>query len=216
MAFRDRLHLTRRTLVLGASSALVAGSYGPDAAAVTARQTPRQTMGPFYPRRRPSDHDADLTRVRGRAGIASGAPIMIFGQVRLASGTPQAGALVEIWQADSFGHYHHPGDGGADPNFQGFGAVSCNREGRYLFRTIRPGYYGAGSFVRTPHIHFRIVGDGPRELVTQLYFPGERLNAQDGLLQSLTEAAARKAVTAREMGVDGVWQRYRFDIILAA
>jgi protocatechuate 3,4-dioxygenase beta subunit len=42
--------------------------------------------------------------------------------------------MVEIWQCDQAGHYHHPGDGGrADPAFQGFGRVTVDSDGRYRF-----------------------------------------------------------------------------------
>ena len=47
-------------------------------------------------------------------------------------GQPLAGAVVEIWQCDEDGHYHHPGDGGrANPAFQGFGRMQVGADGRY-------------------------------------------------------------------------------------
>ena len=53
-------------------------------------------------------------------------------------------------------------------------------EGRYHVRTIKPGVYIARPDIgwwRPPHVHFSIVGFGIR-LVTQMYFPGEALNAE--------------------------------------
>ena len=65
-----------------------------------------------------------------------------------------SGAVVEIWQADHAGIYLHPREGRLaqrDTGFQGYGRVRADAEGRYAFRTIRPGQYPG----RTPHIHLR-------------------------------------------------------------
>src|SRR5688572_18765026 len=69
--------------------------------------TPRDAEGPFYPTRIPSEADADLTRVAGRAAAAKGTPLELSGRVVGADGTPIAGAKVELWQCDALGRYHH-------------------------------------------------------------------------------------------------------------
>lgn len=202
--------LPRRVLI--AAPALIVGLQpllAQDAA------TPRQTRGPYYPVARPADSDMDLTQVAGRPRRAEGEVIEVTGRVLGLRSGPLAGVTVEIWQADAAGRYHHPRDssGPADPNFQGFGAVRSDNAGRWLFRTIRPRFYGAGRFARTPHIHFRVLGAGRDELVTQMYFPGEAMNARDGLYRSLPSDAARAALTAR--AEPGLMPRYLFDIVLA-
>lgn len=176
--------------------------------------TPRQTRGPYYPVARPADSDMDLTMVAGRPRRAEGDVIEVTGRVLGLRSGPLAGATVEIWQADAAGRYHHPRDasGPADPNFQGFGAVRTDAAGRWLFRTIRPRHYGSGSFARTPHIHFRVLGASRTELVTQMYFPGEAMNGRDGLYRSLASDAARAALTARLE--QGMLPRFVFDIVL--
>ena len=80
---------------------------------------------------------------------------------------------------------------GHDPDFQGYGAVQTDRTGRYAFRTIKPAAYGSAFFRRTPHIHFRIAVAGVPPLVTQMYFAGDPLNRQDGILNSIEDAGAR-------------------------
>jgi len=204
------LHLTRRGLI--AAPALILLSR-PLAAVVL--PTPAQMRGPYYPVAKPTDSDMDLTVVRGRPGRAEGQVIEIVGRVLSARGGPLGGATVEIWQADHQGRYHHPREtaGTADPNFQGFGAVRTTATGDYFFRTIRPRYYGAGSLMRTPHVHFRVVAEGRPELVSQMYFPGEAMNARDALFRSLQGEAARDAVTAREEPAE--LPRYRFEIVIA-
>jgi protocatechuate 3,4-dioxygenase beta subunit len=101
------------------------------------------------------------------------------------------GAKVELWQANARGRYAHPADVNAaplDPNFQGFGVQVTDAEGRYRFKTIKPGAYPVNPVnpveVRPPHIHFDVTGAKDR-LVTQMYFPEEPLNEKDVLFREL-------------------------------
>lgn len=174
--------------------------------------TPAQTMGPFYPVRLPPDSDADLTRVQGRSQRALGQVIEVFGRVLDAGGAPLPGAKVEIWQANAVGRYDHPGDNNRaplDPNFQGFGTIAADTEGRYRFRTIKPAPYSG----RTAHIHYQI-GAGRRQLVTQLYFPGEP-NERDSVFRGLRDPASvtAKSVPLPADGEAGALA-FVFDIVL--
>jgi protocatechuate 3,4-dioxygenase beta subunit len=155
------------------------------------RATPAQTEGPFYPVQLPPDQDADLLRT-GNRRYDHGEPATVSGTLTDLEGRPLAGSVVEIWQCDAQGHYHHPGDGGrADPSFQGFGRVQADAQGRWQFRTIRPVPYTG----RTPHIHVK-VRSGQRELLTtQLYVQGDPHNARDGIWGRLSPED-RAAVTA--------------------
>lgn len=200
----------RRSLLAAPALILFAGP-----ALATDMVTPPQMRGPYYPATKPTDSDLDLTQVAGRSQRAEGEVIEITGRVLAARGGALAGATVEIWQADHQGRYHHPREsaGTADPNFQGFGTVRTTQAGGFLFRTIRPRFYGSGSFMRTPHIHFRVAAGGRADLVTQMYFPGEVMNARDSLFRSLPGEAARDALTA--VPEPGALPRFRFDIVLA-
>jgi protocatechuate 3,4-dioxygenase beta subunit len=174
------------------------------------RATPAQTEGPFYPVQLPADADADLLR-NGSAQYRHGQPAWVEGQVTDLQGKPLSGGVVEIWQCDHAGHYHHPGDGGkADPDFQGFGRVTVGADGRYRFRTIRPVAYSG----RTPHIHVK-VRQGRRELLTtQLYVEGDPHNERDFLWRRL-DAVDRTALTAAfRPGPDGLLAQ--FPIVVAA
>jgi protocatechuate 3,4-dioxygenase beta subunit len=149
--------------------------------------TPRMTEGPFYPRRIPADSDADLTRVAGQGGVAEGRILDVTGRVLDRSGRPRAGSRVEIWQCDARGHYHEVGDSedAIDRNFQGFGAVTTDADGRYGFRTIKPVPYPG----RTPHIHFTVAEGGKRRLTSQMFIEGEPGNERDGLYRHLGKDA---------------------------
>ena len=148
--------------------------------------TPRMTEGPFYPRSFPKDVDNDLTRIDGRPVAAEGTPLDLTGRLLDRSGRAQAGGKIEIWQCDARGQYHHVGEPEGDPNFQGFGAVVADAEGRYRFHTIKPVPYPG----RTPHIHFTVVEGGRRRLTSQMFIEGEPLNDRDGLYRSLGRSAS--------------------------
>ncbi|HET8623716.1 MAG TPA: hypothetical protein VFM14_09165 [Gemmatimonadales bacterium] len=150
--------------------------------------TPEQVMGPFYPVMKPLDRDADLTLVRGRRGHAQGTPIHVMGRVFNRKGEPVRGARLEVWQANAAGRYAHPSDTNPaplDPNFQGYCLLETDADGRYRFKSIKPGAYAIGpGVVRPPHIHVEVLGHKDR-LVTQMYFPGEPLNEKDDIFKQL-------------------------------
>jgi protocatechuate 3,4-dioxygenase beta subunit len=173
--------------------------------------TPAQTEGPFYPVALPADSDADLL-ANGALRYTRGQPAWVEGTVNDPHGRPVRGALVEIWQCDEQGHYHHPGDGDrADRAFQGFGKVAVDGEGRYRFRTIRPVAYGG----RAPHIHVKVKLSGRELLTTQLYVQGDAGNARDFLWRNLSSDDDRAALTvAFKPGSDGL--QARFPIVVAA
>ncbi len=132
--------------------------------------TPADAEGPFYPVRFPEDRDGDLTRVAGHARAAQGTPLLLSGRVFLADGTPLADVRVELWQCDATGHYHHvDGDRPGDPDFQGYGVVVTDAQGRYAFRTIRPVPYAS----RPAHLHFKLAHPAAVPLTTQLYVRGD-------------------------------------------
>lgn len=184
--------VTRRHLVVGAAAVASVSAAKSQTLAATAAQD----LGPFYPIVRPPDHDADLTRLKGRDGTAMGQPINVIGRVVDARGHPIRNARVELWQCNAAGRYDHPGDranpAAVDPNFQGFARLATDRDGQFKFRSVKPKDYDTPIGRRTPHIHFAIDGQAER-LVTQMYFPGEPLNDIDFVLKN---AAPRESVIA--------------------
>ncbi len=166
----------RRDLVLALAGLLAAGP-----ARAARLPTPAQTAGPFYPLEPPLDDDNDLTRVRGRAGVAKGRITDLDGRILDLDGRPLQGVRVEIWQCDAYGRYHHPYDRGGplDADFQGFGHTVTDAGGRYRFRTIRPVPYPG----RTPHIHMAVYLPGEPRFTTQLYVQGEPRNDGDFLFR---------------------------------
>lgn len=197
-------HLRRR-IVGGLAATLAAPLLIRDALAQESlRPTPAQTEGPFYPVALPADTDFDLL-AQGPLRYTRGAPTWLTGTVTDTTGRPLRGAMVEIWQCDQQGHYHHPGDGGAaDAAFQGFGRVAVAADGSYRFRTIRPVAYAG----RTPHIHVKVKLAQRELLTTQLYVEGDSGNASDFLWRRLS-VADRAAITVPfQPGTDGLQARF--------
>jgi protocatechuate 3,4-dioxygenase, beta subunit len=164
--------------------------------------TPEVTMGPFYPTLKPLDKDADLTAVAGRTGLAAGAVIHVAGRVFDQKGKPVTGAKIEIWQANTHGRYAHPSDTNTaplDPNFQGYGVIKTDSEGRYRFKTVKPGAYPISpTEKRPPHIHFDVEGKANR-IVSQMFFPDEPLNEKDDIFMNLGSQQLKTAVLARKL-----------------
>ncbi|MCB0385838.1 MAG: hypothetical protein KDD43_10640 [Bdellovibrionales bacterium] len=160
--------------------------------------TPRQTEGPFYPVSDQADKNNDLTVIRGANQEARGQRIHILGQVLDEQCRPVEGALVEIWQACDTGRYNHPNDPNPaelDPNFQYWGQDITDADGRYSFRTIIPGRYPASAtWLRPPHIHYKVHKRGFHELTTQMYFKGDRDNGGDHILRSLSQEEQEKVL----------------------
>jgi len=200
----------------------------------TVRRNPRQApfrrpltrselTGPvdLSPRLHPGDDD--LARLSpGRCAI--GQLIRVSGRVTDEDGCGVAGAVVELWQANAAGRYAHPIDGRdapLDPDFVGNGRTRTDAAGRYTFFTIKPGAYpvpDSGRWWRPPHIHFSVLGPAClSRLVTQMYFPGDPLNAHDRLLNSVADAAARESLVARQLPpfeVEGEWLGFVHDLVL--
>lgn len=215
----SRRRLLRTTLDAGtlALAALLAPPLLRPGAALAAvcAPTPAQGEGPFYPPRfgRPGN---DLLAVGGDGATALGEPIAIAGHVTDARCRPVPGAMVEIWQADAHGRYHHPHDAGPeprDPHFRYWGRAVADADGAYRFRTILPAPYRMGWSWRTPHVHFKVRG-AAGVLTTQMYFAGHELNARDGLLRALPEPERARviALPAPDAAPLRVW---RFDIAVA-
>lgn len=157
--------------------------------------TPTAAEGPFYPigSMRKADVDNDLVKVAGLVEEAGGEVIILSGMVTDNNGAPQEGMRVEIWQCDLNGKYLHPGDNRSvdyDHGFQGFGHDITGPDGRYSFRTIKPGKYPG----RTPHIHVKVFNETQEVLTTQFYEDNPSENSNDSLYRRLSAEQANSVV----------------------
>ena len=166
----------------------------------------------------------DLSRATPSSGRATGQLIHVMGRLMDEDGSPLAGAVVELWQANAAGRYIHEMDSHPaplDPNFSGQGRLITNEEGEYSFFSIKPGAYPvleSGWWWRPPHIHFSIFGVSWMDrYLTQIFFPGEPLNETDLLLNGVPDRDVRDRLIF-EYGGTSIGQvnaiHYRRDFVL--
>ena len=177
--------------------------------------TPPETKGPFYPATLQHDKDSDLTKIDGQNGIAKGQIILLQGKILNSNNQAVENATIDIWQANAAGRYRHPRDSNPVPldrSFQGWAVIRSGNGGAFNFKTVMPGEYPSGGFwIRPPHIHFKIVSEGHRELVTQMYFPGNTLNDRDLLLKRKSRKD-RSLMIATKIKDDP--ETYEYNIVL--
>jgi protocatechuate 3,4-dioxygenase, beta subunit len=194
----------------------------PDRPLVTLPEPLHELAAPVYGHSPIGELDHDLTR-QG-AGEPLGERIIVTGRVVEEDGRPVPGALLEIWQANAAGRYHHEVDrhpAPLDPGFTGAGRCLTGTDGGYRFVTVKPGAYPWGNHEnawRPAHIHFSLFGRAfSSRLVTQMYFPGDPLFEHDPIFQSVRDPGARQRLVARlDLEVtEPEWALgYRFDIVL--
>jgi protocatechuate 3,4-dioxygenase alpha subunit len=162
------------------------------------RQTPSQTIGPFFGMALPWAEGSRLVD-EGAAGA-----IRLRGRLLDGAGEPVADGLIEIWQADGDGRV-----GRASDEFRGFGRCPTDGDGRYAFLTTKPGSVrDSEGKVHAPHILVSVFARGLlRRVVTRVYFPDEA-NGADPVFAQLDPRAQATLVASR--ADDG----YVFDIRL--
>src|SRR5215471_21614268 len=155
--------LARRRLLASAALLPVAPAFAQARAPTCGELTAPQTEGPFF--------KTDTTLRVSLVEAGSKAPkLFVTGRVLSARCEPVANALLDFWHADEDGEYDNRG-------FRYHGHQSTDAQGRYRLSTIVPAEYPG----RTRHIHVKVQAPGKRILTTQLYFPGDPGNPQDGL-----------------------------------
>ena len=168
--------------------------------------------------------DNDLIRNYAKTGEPIGERIIVHGRVLDESGRPIPNTLVEFWQANAGGRYRHKKDtylAPIDPNFGGCGRALTDADGRYFFRTVKPGPYPWRNFVnswRPAHILFSIFGSGfVQRLITQMYFEGDPLIKTCPIVNAIPDPDAIAGLIApldlnASVPLDTL--AYRFDIVL--
>jgi protocatechuate 3,4-dioxygenase, beta subunit len=197
---------------------------GPVKKLVPIKQTLSEITGPLFREIKLEPGENDLTRNADTGKEAMGERIIVVGKVLDENGRAIPNMLIEIWQANAAGRYHHPVDqhnAPLDPNFIGAGRCITNAKGEYRYLTIKPGAYpwlNHRNAWRPAHIHLSIFGPSfATRLITQMFFPADPLIPLDPILNSIPSKHARERLIASY--AHGVTEPefalgYRFDIVL--
>ncbi|MFJ4452998.1 catechol 1,2-dioxygenase [Pseudomonas sp. NPDC089392] len=143
--------------------------------------TPRTIEGPLYVAGAPlCEGEARLDD-----GRDPGQPMLLEGQVLGLDGKPLAGAIVDVWHANTQGLYSYFDSSQSEYNLRR--RIRTDAQGRYRARSIVPSGYGCpadgptqacldqlGRHGQRPaHIHFFISAPGYRHLTTQINLAGD-------------------------------------------
>ncbi|RVG35160.1 protocatechuate 3,4-dioxygenase subunit beta [Sinorhizobium meliloti] len=197
----------------------------PQKALLSLDGTISEITGPVFGHSMLGELDKDLIHNFASPGeSAIGERIIVHGRVLDERGHPVQGVLVEFWQANAGGRYRHKKESylaPLDPNFGGCGRTITDEEGRYWFRTVRPGAYPWPNGVndwRPAHIHFSVFGHGfAQRLITQMYFEGDPMIWKCPIVGTIPDRRAiEQLIAALDWGntVPMDARAYRFDIVL--
>lgn len=196
----------------------------PRQALLSVGNTLSERTGPIFGHDTLGPLDNDLILNYARDGEPIGPRIIVHGHVVDEDAKPVQGALLEFWQANAGGRYRHKKEtylAALDPNFGGCGRTITDDQGRYCFRTIKPGPYPWPNGVndwRPGHIHFSVFGHAfAQRLITQMYFEGDPMIWQCPIVLGITCREAIEQLVAkldREATLPMNTMAYRFDIVL--
>lgn len=189
--------------------------------------TPRTIEGPLYIAGAPLfKHDARLDD-----GSEQGEVLFMDGQVRDMDGKPVAGAIVDVWHANTLGGYSF-----FDPSQSKFNLrrrIETDNEGRYTFRSLLPSGYACppdgqtqkllgqlGRHGNRPaHIHFFVSAPNYRKLTTQINIDGDAylhddfaFATRDGLIPEVRRSTDPAAIHAR--GLNAPFAEITFDFVM--
>lgn len=170
-----------------------------------------QTVGPFF------HLGLSMLEISDIAGAhATGERIIVEGRVLDGDRNPVPDALIETWQANSYGKYAHEADTQdkpLDPHFRGYGRVATEADGSFRFQTIRPGSVrNPKGAPQAPHIEVSIFMRGLlKQLITRIYFADEPANENDPVLK-LVQPERRGTLFAERTEEQPA--KYRWNVLL--
>ncbi|WP_410670037.1 dioxygenase [Amycolatopsis sp. cmx-4-68] len=207
--------------VLGLSMLVVQMNHAFDAKA-----TPATVLGPFHIEGSPEkEFGGDMSD-----GLP-GTPLYITGSVRGLDGSPVAGAILDVWQADEEGAYESQIPGIDEARLRA--KYATRADGSYCLRTIAPKGYSipmdgpVGALIgatdishfRPAHVHFLVNAAGYEPLITHLFQEGAQYLDSDvvfGTKQELVVAFEPRDPGPTPDGGEsaGPWLQARYDFVL--
>ncbi|MEP6920001.1 MAG: protocatechuate 3,4-dioxygenase [bacterium] len=137
-----------------------------------------------------------------------GEPLIVSGTIYAPDGhTPLEGISLYVYQTDATGIYSTSGVAGSNRNTRIHGLITTGPDGRYEFRTIRPGAYPGRQIAS--HIHAYVSGAGyPEYWIDEYVFASDSLLGED-VKQKFQGLANFSPVLNLTRGTDGVWRGVR-------
>jgi protocatechuate 3,4-dioxygenase beta subunit len=164
-----------------------------------------------------------------------GIPTVVKGRVLDLDRQPIAGAVIDVWQADSEGFYDSQ-----IPALEGKmdcrGKFRSDAEGRFFFRTVRPKFYSVpvdGSVgrmlravnrhsMRPSHIHFMIYADGYESVTTHIFDANDKHLEGGDTAFAVKQSLIRPFVLreepdeeAKRLGIDSSYCLVDLEFVLA-
>lgn len=193
----------------------------------SAAATDTTVLGPFHMVESPPRELGATISLDG-----NGEPCVFAGQVTSSDGTPLAGALVDVWQANGAGYYDvQQPDVQPERNLRGL--FTTDERGRFWLRTVVPRYYPipddgpVGALLaatrrhpnRPAHIHVIAEAAGHASLTTHVFVEGSPYLDSDtvfGVKKSLIRpvTVVDDPVRAEHYGVGNPFRLLEFDVVL--
>ncbi len=178
------------------------------------RQTPSQTVGPYFAMRLGGEGQDILV-----GPDTPGQHVRIEGLVIDGDGNHIEDALVEVWQADAEGRYRHPDDWWTDvpetEAFTGFGRSQSDfKTGAWSIETVKPGAVpGPDGSMQAPHINVIVQARGMLlPSFTRIYFSDEDEANRDDHVLGQVPPERRGTLIAQLQPGEADKATYRFDI----
>ncbi len=142
--------------------------------------TESTVFGPFFVSGAPAvENGEDIARG------APGTPCLMSGRVLSVDGTPLAGAVIDVWQADEAGFYDVQYEG--LESARGRAQLHAGDDGGYSFWSVLPTAYpipadgpvgelleaGGRGPMRPAHVHFMVAAPGHQTLITHVFVAGD-------------------------------------------
>lgn len=164
-------------------------------------ETTTDILGPFY---RPGSPVRNSLLIPGDTGTK----ILLTGKIKHSDCvTPFKKAKVEIWHCGANGEYDNSTD-----EFKYRATAYTDDEGKYFFNTIMPVPYSTSpDNYRPAHYHLMITADKYQQLITQIYFEGDKHLSEDSSSSSPT--AKRRILKVQTLPDKS--QKVEFDISLS-
>jgi catechol 1,2-dioxygenase len=179
-------------------------------------ETTANLLGPFWRLNSPrTENGASIVR-----SSTPGPELFVNCWLKDTKGNPIAGAEIDVWHSSPEGFYEQQDPKQADMNLRG--KFTSDAKGHFGFRSVKPAGYpipdngpvgdllraGKRHNYRPAHLHFLMLKEGFKTLISQIYVSGDdklETDAQFGVTRALIGDYVRHTGPAPAPDVKGEW-----------